>query len=75
MASSTGKRRGPVYHLEEPCRVETCTPLGERFEVTFEAGDHEPRSEREEIALEHLYVCGLATRDGQPFGARPVEEA
>lgn len=67
------KRRGPVYHLDAPCRVETCDALGERFAVAFDAGQHEPRSEREELALELLCASGLGRRADAP-GAAPGHE-
>lgn len=63
-----------VYRVDEPTHVEHVDGLGERFEVDFTAGRHTPRSEREEVALEHLYHSGLASRDGERFVPIPPVE-
>jgi hypothetical protein len=49
------------YRVAEPAAVELVDSLGERFEVAFEAGEHEATSEHEEQALEHLRQHGHAS--------------
>lgn len=64
---ATKAKKGPVYHLQTPARVDTSDVLGEHFEASFAAGDHAPKNEREEIALELLWICQMATKDGRAF--------
>lgn len=61
--------KGPTYHLDEPVHAQLVDHLRERFECHFPAGAHVPKSEQEQIALEHLFVSGLATKDGAWFEA------
>lgn len=49
------------YHVEARLHVEGTMPLGEPVDAEFGPGDHEPRSEQEEWALEHAASLGLAS--------------
>jgi len=60
------------YRLKDPARVEMLDPLGERFRLRVKAGTHEPRSEREEVAFEHLVSIGIAERVKAPRQAKPA---
>ncbi len=59
-----------TYELGEPVRVSGALPLGERYEVAFEAGEVRPKNEAEEHALELLVAQGLAKRADRPRKTR-----
>jgi hypothetical protein len=50
------------YRLDVATRTDLVDTLGERFQTRFTAGTHTPKSEREELALQHLARLGLAKR-------------
>lgn len=50
------------YYVPEPATVELHDRLYGRIRASFGAGDHEPDSEQEEVALERLAEQGAAER-------------
>lgn len=54
------------YQLTVPARAEIVDRLGERVAFEANAGEHTPKSEQEEAALEHLRELRLAKRDDDP---------
>ena len=56
------------YHVYEPTRVGMNDSMLGTFEVSFDAGDVEPRSEQEELALAHLAANAHPdSTDERPF--------
>lgn len=51
-----------TYRVETPANVQDVGPLGERYDLTFEPGEHVPKNENEEHALETLVRHGHASR-------------
>lgn len=55
-----------TYEVKDAVRSEMVDPAsGERFVFEAKAGKHEPKNERDEAALEHLVVMGIAERQGR----------
>ncbi len=56
------------YRILDPPVAVTMSFLGERFDFDAEGPEAEPKSDREEAALEHLVSIGLAERVTKPAG-------
>lgn len=58
------------YHLDSDVRGELHHAVHGRVAFEFEAGDVDPRSEQDEVALEHLVSIGRATSQARPAPKR-----